>query len=92
MATKPSKAGMQRSSDANMKALKRNGALGEYKAAAKADKKTPVSAYPKKQHAGVIADRKRLDTSIDRAETKTMRGLAAEAKRRAKKSLKGGKP
>jgi hypothetical protein len=78
----------QKASDANIKALKRNGALGEYKAAAKADKKTPVSAYPKKQHSAVASDRKRLDTSIDRAETKTMKGMAAEAKRRAVKSLK----
>jgi hypothetical protein len=61
---KPSK---QKASDANMAAIKRNGGLAEYKAAAKQDKKTPVSAYPKKQQKGVAADRKRVGKSISRA-------------------------
>ena len=57
---KPSK---QAESDANMAAIKRNGGMAEYKAATK----VPVAAFPKKQQKGVVADRKRVATSIKRA-------------------------
>ena len=61
------KVSKQAESDANMKAIKANGGLAEYKAAAKSDKKTPAAAYPKKQQKGVAADRKRVAKSISRA-------------------------